>query len=292
MSLSSAELAYIARVAGALTTGSDLGSNARGAGQNYLKLQDLVCILDILQSAMQPTSARTVVNGSTTTSIKITAVPVNAYVGATITFAAGTTTVALRGISRTVKSNNATDFVVDTLPGTPVTGDTFTLVGGPISGIITYLKGGKGRGDYFTNGVYGDNRVVSNALLMLLQTLAGSVVPSRQITRAGATTRAGSTDTIINTNDTYRPDEFNHKRIVISGQTRTIVSNGENFLVLNKALSSAPAAATAYAIHHDHLDVDQLGKQAVHPAGHAENAPIGALLTQLGVLVNAFVLPT
>ena len=292
MALPATESAYIARVALALTTGSDLGSNARGAAQNYCKSQDLVTILDILQSNMQPPAALTVAIGSTTTNVVITAVPVNAYVGATITFGPATTTVALRDVVRTVKSNSATGFVVDTLPGTPVAGDTFVLSGGPISQIITSLRDGKGRGDYLINGVYGDNRVVSDALSTLLQSLAGSVLPTRQLTHASAATVAGSTDTILQVAGSYRADEFNHKRLVISGQTRTVVSNGEDFIVLNKALSSAPAAATAFAIHHDHLDPAQLGKQTVHPGGHAENAVLGGMLTQLSTLVGAFVLPS
>lgn len=293
MALSAIETAYIAGVASALTTGNSIGSNATAAAQNYCKLQDLVCILDILQASMQPTANLVCVVGSTTTNVRITAVPVNAYVGATLTFDAATTTAALQGVTRTVKSNSATEFIVDTLPAAPAVADEFTISGGPISGVITSLRDGKGRGDYLLAGVYGDNRVISDALSTLLQTLAGSTIPTRQLTRAAAVTAAGSTDTIINTVDSYRPDEFRHKRFVLGGETRTVVSNGEDFVVLNKALAGgAPAASTAYAIHHDHLDTDQLGKQAVHPGAHAENAVIGSVLTQLSSLVNAFVLPS
>lgn len=292
MALSATETAYIARVASALTTGTDIGSNARSAAQNYCKLQDLVCVLDILQANMQPPANLVCVVGSTTTNVRITAIPVNAYVGATLTFDAATTTVALRGVTRTVKSNSATEFIVDALPAAPAVADEFSISGGPISGIISSLRDGRGRGDWLSAGVYGDNRVVSDALFTLLQCLAGSIVPSRQVTRAGTVTSAGSTDTVINTVDSYRADELKNKRFVLGGQTRSIISNGENFIVLNKALSSAPAASTAFAVYHDSLDPNHLGLQAVHPGGHAENAVIGSVLTQLSTLVNAFVLPS
>lgn len=292
MALSSVELAYIARVAGALSQGADLGSNARAAGQNYCKLQDIVAILDILQSSMTPTGVVTVASNGTTTTTIVTAVPVNAYIGATLTFAANTTTVALRGATCTVKSNTATTFTTSLLPAATAATDTFTISGGPMASVLTELKGSRLRSDNVPAGIYGDNRLIMDVLNRLLQSLAGSSTPTRTLSRSGAVTAAGSTDTILNTTDTYRPDEFKGKRIVIAAQTRTIVSNGANFLVLNKVLSAAPAAGVAYTVSHDYLDVSHLGKQAVHPGGHAENMVLGSILTQLSTLVHAFVLPT
>lgn len=292
MALSSVELAYIARVAGALSQGADLGSNARAAGQNYCKLQDIVAILDILQSSMTPTGVVACAAPGTTTTAIVTAVPVNAYVGATLTFDPATTTVALQGATCTVLSNTATTFTTTTLPAATDTADEFTITGGPMASVITELKGNRLRSDNVPAGIYGDNRLIMDVLNRLLQSLAGSSTPTRTLSRSGAVTAAGSTDTILNTVDTYRPDEFKGKRIVISAQTRTVVSNGANFLVLNKALSSAPVAGVAYTVSHDYLDVSHLDKGAVHPGGHPNNAVLGSVLTQLSTLVHAFVLPT
>lgn len=55
----------------------------------------------------------------------------NFWRGATITFAANTTTAALRGVSRTIKASYASDLRVDRpLPAAPVSGDTFSLARG------------------------------------------------------------------------------------------------------------------------------------------------------------------
>ncbi len=104
---------------------------------------------------------------------------VNSLVGATITFAALTTTVALRGLSRVVASNGVNDLVFGdaALPAVPVIGDTWTIAfGSSIASDVLALRQGKGLGDAAPNP-YGSGPAIANLTLKML-TQMGAAIPA------------------------------------------------------------------------------------------------------------------
>ena len=117
---------YIDNITDSLKLGNDLGQNIRGAGRNYLRAQDLATILELLQDGTADTLV-TATAGSTTTAT-VTSIPANSYVGALVTFASNTTTVALRGVQARVLSHTTTVFTfASTLPAAVANTDTFSI---------------------------------------------------------------------------------------------------------------------------------------------------------------------
>lgn len=101
---------------------------------------------------------------------------VNSLVGATITFAAATTTVALRDTTAVVTSNGVNDlqFGAD-LAAVPVIGDTWTISFTTVDADIDALRQGKGTGDMAPNP-YGPGPSIANIGLKMLTQL-GAAVP-------------------------------------------------------------------------------------------------------------------
>lgn len=280
---------YIDNITDSLKVGSDLGQNLRAAGRNYLRAQDLATILELLQDATG-SATLTATAGSTTTAT-VASIPANSYVGALVTFAANTTTVALRGVTTRVLSHTTTVFTfTTTLEAAVAVGDTFTVKHDFLNASISEIRQGKAKGENPPGNVYGMNRTAMDAMQKLLSKL-GSTLPETNISHSGAQVAAGCTDTVLKTKDTYRIDEFKGLTINISSQDRTIVSNTENTVVLNKALSSAPAADTAYTVKRQ-LQAAPIQAHITHPGGHPDNAHLANAIALCKTVVAALVLPT
>lgn len=101
---------------------------------------------------------------------------VNSLVGATFTFDAATTTVALRGVSRRVASNTVNDLVFDTvLPANTAIGDVGVLEFTSIDKDLDAMEQTKGLGDGAPNP-YGPGPSLANASIVLM-TLLGATLP-------------------------------------------------------------------------------------------------------------------
>jgi hypothetical protein len=100
---------------------------------------------------------------------------VNSLVGATFTYAAATTTVALRGVVRTVQSNTVNKVVFSEATVANQVGDTGTLEFTTVDTNITALRQGKSTGDSASNP-YGPGPQLIDAGIKLLTQL-GATVP-------------------------------------------------------------------------------------------------------------------
>ncbi len=105
----------------------------------------------------------------------------------------------------------------------------------------------------------------------------------------------GSTDTVIVCNITNMAiDQFKGQKCTISGASRRIVGNTESTLVLNRALGSAPSAATAISITVP-LDDDKhpsMRISSVFPGGQpGENYRLANLLDQVQTAFAAMTNP-
>jgi hypothetical protein len=220
------------------------------------------------------------------------------YVGAKVTFAAATTTAALRDQVAYVASHNATTFTFSsTLPAACANTDTFAielqLVTPEIAAL--YQDASKTYGDAPSGNVYGETRQSLDAIAKLIEQMGGgATVPTRLLTRAGVVTAANSTDTLIESVDAMRVDEFKGRDILIASQVRRIVGNTDTTIRLAKALTSAPAGGVSFQIVEATLDyrpgVSNLAN--THPGGgHPNNAWTAYLLEQAQAAVEALILP-
>ncbi len=125
--------------------------------------------------------------GAATTSGGVDAFPPNSLVGSVVVFGAATTTVALRGAEARIASNTAGKIVLESdLPAVPAVGDVYTIRGGLLDAHLSELREGKNLGDSPSGSIYGDARLVTDALMLVLrrrgvdatQTLTFSGVPA------------------------------------------------------------------------------------------------------------------
>ena len=298
---------FLTSIKDSLSTGAQTSTpgdgNTNAAPLNYLRAQDMASVLELLQDALDQATNLTVVSGSTTTVVDGAATFVaGAQAGNTITFDAATTTTALQGLSFTVTSNTTTTLTTELMPGTPVTGDLYTIQGAFVQGAVDALRGTRD-GSAQTIGaappgnVYGDMRTVADALSRLTVQL-GQTQNERNLGRPGLVTIADSTTTVVQLEgygQNYRVDQFRGAKIVVGSEDPRIVTRSdETSVTVNKALSAAPAASVAVTIT---VAADQahktFGKLAIHPGAQpGENIFLSDLIQQAEDAVVAFTLPT
>jgi hypothetical protein len=145
----------------------------------------LADLLDILVSLID-SGTLTVTTGAETDGFTDAAAftGVNSLVGATFTYAAATTTVALRGVTRTVVTNTVNKIFFDEATVANQAGDTGTLEFTNIDADIAALRGeGRGLGDSQSNP-YGPGPSYVNAVLKVLEALG--VTPPAWLNTASA----------------------------------------------------------------------------------------------------------
>jgi len=284
-------------IAATTFSGGSNSASGQGApvGGGYLRAQDLAIFLELLQDAC---SASLTATGGTTTTAVVASIPNGGeYVGAKVTFADDTTTAGLRGEVAYVGSHNATTFTFTrTLPAAVANTDTFTiellLVAPELASLCEGPDTAKAHAP--AGSVYGETRVALDAIAKLIEQVGNTTVPVRVLSRSAVETAAGSTDTLVKSVDTMRVDGFKGKNLVIAGETRRIVGNTSDSFLLAKALSSAPAAATAFQIVEPTTDFrpGNFELANTHPGGgHANNAFMAYLLKQAQKAVEGLVLP-
>ncbi len=170
--LSATTAAFLQRIKDDLTIGSDLGSSVRGAAQNYLRAQDMATALELLMDALD-TVALTTVSGTTSSVTDGAATFVaSRQIGNVVTFT-GNVTAALAGITAVVLANTTTTltFEAASLPAAPAAGDTYSIDGGFLDAIISDLRSGQGLADAPSSNVFGNSRLIQDALLQLVNRL-------------------------------------------------------------------------------------------------------------------------
>lgn len=275
-------------------------TNRSNAGINYLRAQDMATVLEIFQNYISNPTVVTATAGSTTTAT-VASITASSYVGARVTFAANTTTVALRNQVAYVKSNTGTVFTfTTTLPGAVVAGDTFTIQQTLVDAAILQLRGpsryatndatldARSRGDAPAGDVYGLNRTVLDALSRLNEQL-GTSLATVAITGSAFKTGSSSTTSSIVTNQTLRIDQFKGYYATIAGVTRLITGNNETTLFVSPAFTSAPAADVAVAIAMATREPAPNNFGAVAPGGQpGDNALLAQAIEKTQATVAAF----
>lgn len=291
---------YIDAVVAALNTGSVLDDDpsivVNGAAQNYVRAMDLANILDLLMDALDQTSALTATGGSTTTVVDGAATFVaGAQVGNYVTFATATEA-SIVGLTRRVVSNTATTLTLDeALPATVTSGDTYTLRGGFTDEAAAALRqdASLGLSDSPRGNVYGDARLVQDALVRIVDQLGGIVDP--QATVHTGTLLAGSTASVLNLDlngEELRPGQFVGLSVDVTGfDRRKIVNNDETTVTVSPAYGSAPGTV-AYRVVLPNATADFEPNRLIHPGGHPKNRVLANLIEQAVAAVEAFTLPT
>jgi hypothetical protein len=133
---------------------------------NFLRAQDMSSVLELLQDAMDQTSALTALTGGSTTTVVDgagTFVP-GQQVGNFVKWKSDTTTAALRGLSYRILANTDRLLTTELMAAANVNGDTYEIVGGVADSAIEELRQGKGPADSPPGSLYGAFRIVQDAL--------------------------------------------------------------------------------------------------------------------------------
>lgn len=291
LSVAAAATALAGGVSGAASQ-----QNVNTLPMNFLRAQDMASVLELLQDALD--SGTLTATGGTATSVQDTGAYVaNSQIGNVVTFT-GNTTAALAGVSATVVSNTtgALFFANGALPATPAAGDTYTIRGAIVEAIVSKLRDGRSSGSAPAGNLYGDSRLVTDALVRLTRQLGGTV---SNVTQMSGTCGSGSTTTnvVLNMLGTrLRPDQFKGKVLSVGGETRKITGNSDTAVFFDKALTSAPALDAAYTIslQMDSTDADanyQFAAGGQFP-GASQNRRLAELIRIAEAAVVAFVVPT
>lgn len=156
-----------------------LAGGAQGSGEgtiqtmplNFLRAQDMSSVLELFQNTLSQPGTLTALTGSSATLVQDDAgtYTPSKQIGNMVKFKANTTTVALRGVSSKIISNTDSALTVATLPAAVVNGDTYEIVATFMSADIAALRQGKGLADAPPGSIFGDYRIVQNALTKITQ---------------------------------------------------------------------------------------------------------------------------
>ncbi len=177
--------------------------------------------------------------------------------------------------------------------GTVVT--TYTIEGGMISDAISEMRDGLSIGAAPPSNVFPRVFTVLDAMALMIRRLGVAIANPAictLVTAAGSST----TELVINVaarGAKMRIDEFKNKQITVSGAIRRIVGNSESTVLLDKALSVAPAAAVSCAVVRNIVSTRGVDNLKPFPGGQAgDNLQFANLLSQLKAAVVAYTLPT
>lgn len=291
---------YLTAVKDSLKQGSDLGSNVRGAAQNYLRAQDMATVLDLLQDGLDQDSSLTATDGTTTTVVDGAGTFVeDQQIGNYVIFE-GNITSEIAGEERRITDNDETTLFWDRgdpLPASVQADDNYTIRGGIFDEAVSHLREGKDAADATVN-VYGNVPVPMDALSRGIQQISGSPVNYREVWDGD--TGNDSTDTEVQLDlqgGSLVPDQLRGYRINITGfEYRTIVRNtAEGLCTLNTPLSSAPSSGTSVRVTaaDDNVGGTSAPKIRTHPGAQpGENAQLADLIQQLEDAVVDYTLPT
>lgn len=286
---------YLTSVKNSLSVGKDLGSNVDGPPVNYLKALDMASVLELLQDALDAAGPLTAVSGdATSVTDGASTFEAGTQVGNVVTFT-GNVTASLAGVEAVVISNDTTtlNFASGALPEAPDTGDTYSIRAAFLDKYIEDLREGKGLADSPAGSVYGEHRVVLDALCRLIRQLGGTV-PDVSLSHASLEVGSGSSESAVVLSEEMRIDQHKGAVLTISGESRKIVNNTEFVANVAPAFSSAPSASTAASISagRDRSD-SRISRVTAHPGAQpGENSFLSLLIDSAQTLVVAFTTPS
>lgn len=264
---------------------------------NFLRAQDMASVLELLMDALDQPAALTATGGSATSVVDGAATFVaSSQIGNTVVFD-GNVTAALAGVRAVVTSNTATtlNFAAGALPAAPVAGDTYTLVGSMVDAAISDLRDGRGPASAPAGNVYGDSRVVADALVRIVQQLGGATI-AETVLFSGVTAAGSSVSRVVlnNRGKSFRIDELKNQKMNVTGfGIRKIIGNDENSVTFAPAFSAAPGSGVAVSISvpEDSTDASRRGWTFAPGGQPRDNMALAEVLRAAEAAVVAFTLP-
>lgn len=264
---------------------------------NFLRAQDMASVMELLMDALDLPAPLTATGGSAISVDDAGAFVADTQVGNTVVFT-GNVTAALAGKSAVVVSNTANSlfFATGAIPAAPVAGDTYTIVGSMVDGAIrSLLEGRVGSANAPPGNLYGDSRVVADALVRIVQQLGGATIAENVL--FSGVTAAGSSSSVIKLNlrgGSLRIDELKNLKLDVTGfGIRKIVSNNESSVTVAPAFSSAPGSGVAAVVSFPEDSTDASRNYTFAPGGQPrDNKALAEVLRAAIVAVVAFTLPT
>jgi hypothetical protein len=164
-----------------------------------------------------------------------------------------------------------------------------------VDAAISDLRDGRGPASAPAGNVYGDSRVVTDALVRIVQQLGGATISETSL--FSGVTAAGSTTARIALNTrgkALRIDELKNQKVNVTGfGVRKIVSNDEFTLTVAPAFSAAPGSGVAVAVTVPEDSTDATRNFTFAPGGQPrDNKALAEVLRAAEAAVVAFVLPT
>jgi|694.fasta_scaffold27399_6 hypothetical protein len=264
---------------------------------NFLRAQDMASALELLMLALNLPGNLTATGGTATSLSDTGAYVANTQVGNTVVFT-GNVTAALAGRRAVVISNNANtlNFATGALPAAPAVGDTYTIQGTFVDNAInSLLQGRLGFSNAPPANVYGDSRIVADALVRIVQQLGGATISESRL--FSGTTAAGSSSSAIKLNTrglNLRIDELKNQKLDVTGfGIRKIISNDESTVQIAPPFSSAPGSGVTAVVTVPEDSSDASRNYTFAPGGQArDNRALAEVLRAAQAAVVAFVLPT
>jgi len=262
---------------------------------NFLRAQDMASVMELLMDALDQSTPLTATAGSVRSVTDAGAFVANTQVGNTVRFT-GNVTAALAGVEAVVLSNTANVLnFTSALSVAPAVGDTFTIRGSMVDGAIrALLEGRVGSANAPPGNVFGDSRIVTDALVRIVQQLGGATIAEN--TLFSGLTAAGSSASSIKLNTrgaSLRIDELKNLKVNVTGfGIRKIVSNDESSVTVAPAFSAAPGAGVAVVVTMPEDSTDASRNYTFAPGGQPrDNKALAEVLRAAQAAVVAFVLP-
>lgn len=287
--------AYLTKIKDSLSVGKDLGSNVKGPALNYLRAQDMASVLRLLQDALQ-TGNLTAVSGSTTTFVDGASTFVaGSQVGNIAVFDSATPTTALQGLEVEIVANDTTTLTfASPLPAAVATGDIITIRGNLVQKAIDDLVEGKGLADSPAGSVYGEARLVADALTRLIAQLGGTV-PQRTILSTTALAGTSKSELALDLKgSSLAIDALKHMWLSYDGTDVVSItaSTAAGVVTVAPEVTNAPSGGETAVVYVTDMDSSPSRYNRVHPGSHQDNAILADLIGVAEATVAAFVLPT
>jgi len=277
---------FLTRLKSSLSQGSDLGSNVRGAAQNYLLAQDLAAALDLLQDAMDQSTPLTVVDG-TTSSLQD-----GVQATGSLTF----TGLAIDGQTVTIGTK------VYTWQNTLTDVDGNVLVGGTAAACVTNLVNainlGAGAGTTYAASMTAHPSVTAiddTGDVVTVTAITSGVAGNAIATTENGTNMSWGAATLTGGVDAFGPEELAGHVVVFGAATTTVALRGVEAriktstpagLTFESALPATPVAGDTYTIRGGWFD-SHLAE--LRQGQGVADAPRGSVYGTYRVAVDALV---
>jgi len=264
---------------------------------------DAAAVLQLLTDALDPGTVTA--TAGTTTSVSVAAAVANSQIGNTVTFT-GNVTAALAGVTATVIANTGgtasvpaagTLTFAETLPGTPIVGDTFSVNILFMDDIISKISGSATLGNVRGGDVYNVWRDINTAFIKLAQGVGGATAfesygnRGNYMTTTVATTMTNARLVEIDLfGKTVNVDEFKTLLAVVDGVEAIVTGNTEDGVLSLKTDVALATAADVVTLHkaEKNSDWNNTGGTAMAGGMPGWNAALSAIIGSVQADVVAY----